>query len=39
MTGYEFHPEAEADLNDIWEYIASDSAGAADHVVARIGKD
>ena len=25
MTGYDFHPEAEADLNEIWGYIAADS--------------
>lgn len=25
MTGYEFHPEAEVDLNQIWEYIAEDN--------------
>jgi len=36
MTGYEFHPEAETDLNDIWDYIASDSVNAADRVIAEI---
>jgi plasmid stabilization system protein ParE len=29
MTGYDFHPEAEADLNEIWGYIAADSVDAA----------
>ncbi len=33
MTGYEFHPEAESDLEEIWEYIAADSVGAADRVI------
>jgi plasmid stabilization system protein ParE len=23
MTGYDFHPEAETDLDEIWEYIAT----------------
>jgi plasmid stabilization system protein ParE len=25
MTGYDFHPEAETDLDEIWEYIAADN--------------
>ena len=29
MTGCDFHPEAETDLNEIWGYIAADSANAA----------
>ena len=37
MTGYAFHPEAEADINDIWEYIAADNS-AADRVTAEIEK-
>lgn len=36
MTGYEFHPEARTDLDEIWEYIAHDSLDAADRVVAEI---
>lgn len=36
MTGYDFHPEAETDLNEIWDYIASDSVNAADCVIAEI---
>ena len=36
MTGYDFHPEAEADLNEIWGYIAADSVNAADRVMADI---
>ncbi len=27
MRGYDFHPEAETDLNEAWEYIAFDSVG------------
>ena len=36
MQPYSFHPEAEADLNEIWEYIALDSVDAADQVIADI---
>jgi len=36
MTGYEFHPEAETDVDEIWEYIAADNVRAADRVIAEI---
>jgi toxin ParE1/3/4 len=36
MTGYAFHPEAEAEIDDIWEYIAADNPSAADRVSADI---
>lgn len=36
MIGYDFHSEAETDLNEIWDYIAFDSVDAADHVIADI---
>ena len=36
MKGYAFHPEAEADLDTIWEYIAEDSPSAADRLIDRI---
>jgi antitoxin ParD1/3/4/toxin ParE1/3/4 len=36
MTGYTFHSEALNDLDEIWEYIASDSVDAADRVIAEI---
>jgi len=29
MTGYDFHPEARRDLDEIWEYIAADNFDAA----------
>ncbi len=32
MTGYDFHPEAAADLNDIWDFIAEDNLDRADKV-------
>jgi plasmid stabilization system protein ParE len=38
MTGFVFHPEAEADINEIWEYIAADSSAAANRVTAEIEK-
>jgi hypothetical protein len=25
MTGYDFHPEADLDLDEIWEFIANNS--------------
>ena len=36
MTGYEFHPEAETDVDEIWDYIAAENASAADRVIADI---
>ena len=36
MTGYDFHPEAEIDLEMIWEYVAEDNHDAADRVVDQI---
>ena len=29
MSGYVFHPEADSDLDDIWEFIARDNLNAA----------
>lgn len=36
MSGYAFHPDAFADLDEIWEYIAQDNIDAADMVLADI---
>jgi plasmid stabilization system protein ParE len=36
MSGYAFHPEAFADLDEIWESIADDNIDAADRVLADI---
>lgn len=36
MNAYSFHPNAFADLNDIWEFIAQDSVDAADRVLDEI---
>jgi plasmid stabilization system protein ParE len=36
MTGYDFHPEAALDLDEIWGFIADDSLDAADRVTAEI---
>jgi toxin ParE1/3/4 len=36
MTEYDFHPEAEIDLNEIWEYIAEDNVPAAGRLIAEI---
>ena len=36
MNVYAFHPEAFADLDEIWEYIAEDNIDAAGRVLADI---
>jgi len=36
MTGCVFHPEAARDLDEIWDFIAEDSPGGADRVIADI---
>lgn len=38
MSAYWFHPDAFADLNDIWEFIAQDSVDAADRVLDEVQK-
>lgn len=34
MSRYAFHPEAFADLDQIWEFLAEDNIDAADRVIA-----
>jgi plasmid stabilization system protein ParE len=36
MSGFVLHPEALADLNEIWEFIAADSPQAAGPVLEEI---
>jgi len=36
MSKFVLHPEARADLDEIWEYIAADNLDAADRVVEEI---
>jgi len=36
MTGYDFHPEAALDLDEIWEFIAEANLDAADRMIADI---
>ena len=36
MTGYDFHPEARLDLDEIWEFIRSDNLDAAERTIAEI---
>ena len=36
MTGYDFHPEARFDLDEIWEFIREDNLAAADRTVEEI---
>lgn len=36
MSGFVFHPDAVADPDEIWEFIAPDSLDAADRVLEEI---
>ena len=36
MRAYDFHPEAEGDINAIWEYIAEENPDAADRMIDKI---
>jgi plasmid stabilization system protein ParE len=36
MIGYEFHPEALFDLDEIWEFIRADNLAAADQMIVDI---
>jgi plasmid stabilization system protein ParE len=36
MTGYDFHPEAALDLDEIWEFVAEDNLDAADRAIADL---
>jgi len=36
MSGFVLHPDALTDVNEIWEFIAADSPGAADRVLEEI---
>ena len=36
MTGYDFHPKAVNDLDEIWGFIAADSLDAADGMIGEI---
>jgi len=34
MHGYDFHPKAEADLNEIWDYLApAEDPGLTDRII------
>jgi len=36
MSGYALSPEADRDLDDLWDYIAEDSIDAADRLTVRL---
>ncbi len=36
MNAYDFHPEAEGDINAIWEYLAEQNPDAADRMIDKI---
>ena len=36
MITYDFHPEAHLDLDEIWEFIATDNIDAADRLITEI---
>jgi plasmid stabilization system protein ParE len=36
MIGYDFHPEARLDLDEIWEFIRCDNLDAADRLITEV---
>jgi len=36
MSGYDLHPEAFTDIEQIWEYVAQDNIDAADRLLAHV---
>ena len=38
MSQFGLHPEAYADVDEIWEYIAADNLDAADRVIQEVYK-
>ena len=36
MSGYVLSREADTDLDDLWSYVAEDSVGAADTLIAKL---
>ncbi len=36
MIGYDFHPAARADLDEIWQFISADNLDAADRLVTEL---
>jgi plasmid stabilization system protein ParE len=36
VTGYDFHPEARIDLEEIWEFIHVDNLDAADRTIGEV---
>lgn len=37
MTGYDFHPKALGDLDEIWDFIRADNLDAADRDCRNLG--
>jgi len=36
VSGFSLHPDAYADLEEIWEFIAADNVAAADRVIGDV---
>jgi len=36
MTGYDFHPKAVNDLDEIWGFIAAENLDAADRMIGEL---
>jgi plasmid stabilization system protein ParE len=36
MIAYDFHPEVRRDLDEIWDFVATDNPEAADRLIAEI---
>jgi plasmid stabilization system protein ParE len=36
MSGYDFHPQARSDLDEVWDFIRADNLDAADRMISEI---
>jgi plasmid stabilization system protein ParE len=36
MSGYDFHPQARSDLDEIWDFLRANNLDAADRMIAEI---
>ena len=36
MSGYDFHPQARSDLDEIWDFLRANNLDAADRMITEI---